>query len=102
MLKLVMPNPRKIPLPPLPNKFSIKGIGNRLSNFRKMRGHTQKELAELIGISRSHLSNYESELIHLNDEMIIRFSLALNISADKILGLKTNKFAWQEKANSVI
>jgi transcriptional regulator with XRE-family HTH domain len=83
-----MPQPRKQSLPPL--VVQIEAIASRIVALRKLRGYSQKKLAEKIGISQPLLASYESGRLHLNDEMIIRFTLALNISADELLGLSAN------------
>ena len=36
-------------------------IGNRLKTSREQRGYSQEKLANLIGVSRSTLSNYEKD-----------------------------------------
>ena len=84
-----MPRKIKNKLPPL--NMGKKTIGERISLFRKKRGLTQKELAGIIGIERYLVTDYETGRLHLNDEMIIRFSIALNVSADELLGLKKRK-----------
>ena len=63
-------------------------IGSRIASVRKKRGLTQTQLAEEIGITQSLVSDYETGRLHLNDEMIIRFSLALKVSSDELLGIK--------------
>jgi len=95
-----MPRPRKTPLPPLPTELSIISLGKRISNFRKIRGKTQNVLAASIGISRSHLASYETEALHLNDEMIIRFAKALGISTDDLLGYSA-KTEYKENSPSL-
>jgi transcriptional regulator with XRE-family HTH domain len=81
-----MPQPRKQPLPPLLVK--VEAVAQRIKKLRKLRGLTQKELADSIGITRDILASYESGRAHLNDDVIIRFALALQVSADELLGLK--------------
>jgi len=81
-----MPHPRKTPLPPL--DVEVEAIAARIVKLRKLRGLTQKELAEKIGISRDSLASHESGRVHLNDEIIVRFALALRISTDELLGVK--------------
>lgn len=71
----------------LPPIEQINQIGKRISIFRKQQGLSQKELAERIGINRTLLTDYEIGRLHLNDEMIVRLSIALGISSDAILGL---------------
>lgn len=45
------------------------GIGAKLKHLRKVRGLTQQQLSEKIGLSRCTLSNYECQrrLPHLNE-----------------------------------
>jgi transcriptional regulator with XRE-family HTH domain len=63
-------------------------IGQRIAIIRKAKNLTQKELAQKIGITRALVSNYEIGRIRLYDEMVTRFAIALEVSADEILGLK--------------
>jgi len=84
-----MPYPRKAPLPPLDS--NLDGIASRIVKFRKLRGMTQKELAERIGITREALASHELGRVHLSDDLIIRFALALRVSSDELLGLKGNE-----------
>lgn len=80
--------PKKAPydLPPL--KISKKNIGENIARIRKGKGLTQLALAEEIGITQTLVSDYETGRSNLNSEMLIRFALALNTSADSLLGLK--------------
>jgi transcriptional regulator with XRE-family HTH domain len=55
-----------------------------------MKGLTQKQVADKIGIDRILISDYERGRIRLYDEMLGRFSLALGVSADTLLGLDTS------------
>lgn len=80
-----MPQPRKDELKPIP--LSTEPIADRIKRFRKLRGMTQVQLADKIGISRGLEASYESGRIRLYDDMVARFALALGISADALLGL---------------
>lgn len=82
-----MPRKMTTQLPPVEQ---ANEIGKRISVFRKQQGLSQKELAEKIGINRTLLTDYEIGRLHLNDEMIIRISVALGISSDSILGLSNS------------
>ena len=73
-------------LPPI--SLGKDSIGRRIAFIRKERGFTQQQLADRIGIQRTVLADYEIARIRLYDEMVARFAMALNVSADKILGLK--------------
>jgi len=55
--------------------------------LRKSKGLSQEALADLIGISRKQVSDYELGRARPNDEVLARFALALETSADSILGL---------------
>lgn len=80
-----MPKPRKTPLPVL--ETSSESIGLRLSKIRKAKGLTQVNVAERIGIPQYLVSDYETGRLHLSDDMVIRFAIALGTSSDAILGL---------------
>lgn len=76
---------------PAPISGIDTAIGKRLANARKERGFSQEALAKEMGISRKQVVDYETGRVHLNDEMIIRFAVTLNVSADELLGLKVVK-----------
>lgn len=92
-----MPQPRKQPLPPLSVK--VEAVAQRIKKLRKIRGLTQKELADSIGITRDILASYESGRAHLNDDVIIRFALALQVSSDELLGLKEHESLASQPPN---
>lgn len=81
-----MPRPSKHK--PIPLREEITPLGPRLARLRKLRGFSQYSLADEMGVSRKQIADYERGLAHPNDEMIIRLSLTLKISADTLLGLK--------------
>ena len=81
-----MPRPSRLKLPPL--ELGQDTVGRRLARLRKERGYTQQELAERIGIIQALVSDYERDKLRLNAEMLTRFALALEVSADELLGLK--------------
>lgn len=73
---------------PEPIDPAISPIGDRLARLRKLRGYSQEALAQTMGISRKQITDYETGRVHMNDDMVIRFSLTLKISTDTLLGLK--------------
>ena len=83
-----MPRKLKKELPPV--DLGQETIGEKIAFFRKQQGYTQKELADMIGIERTLVTEYETGRVRLYDEMIARFALSLNVSTDEILGLKQN------------
>lgn len=86
MLISIMPQKSKLKLPPVAT--GDETIGKRLARLRKERGYTQVELAKRIGIIQVLVSDYERDRLRLNAEMLIRFSSALEVSADEILGIE--------------
>jgi transcriptional regulator with XRE-family HTH domain len=83
-----MPQKSKLNLPPL-NLFDAT-LGQRIARLRKERGFTQLELAEKIGIIRGLISDYERDRLRPHYEMIIRLAMALEVTADELLGLKSS------------
>ena len=83
-----MPRVSRLKLSPL--EIDQGDIGKRLAQIRKEKGYTQKALAEKMGLIQALVSAYELGKIRLNAEMVIRFSKALGVSADTILGLQGN------------
>jgi hypothetical protein len=41
-----------------------------------------------MGITRKQITDYETGRARMNDEMVVRFALALKVSTDQLLGLK--------------
>ncbi len=80
-----MPRVPKKTLPPITD--SDETIGERIARFRKLRGITQRQLADRIGIVQNLVSDYENGKIRLYDEMVARFAIALKVSSDDILGI---------------
>lgn len=81
-----MPRVSKLQLPPL--NLGDESIGQRIAKFRKLKGYTQIELAKKIGINQALVSDYERDKIRPHPEMIVRFAIALEVSADQLLGLE--------------
>jgi transcriptional regulator with XRE-family HTH domain len=92
-----MPKPRKYALPPLTD--NPRGVSHRITKYRKLRGLTQKQLAEKIGITRDLLSNCEQGRSRINDELIIRFAHALHVSPDELLGFSKDNHAMDDPPN---
>ncbi len=85
----VMPKKSKLKLSPL--NIGDETIGQRLARLRKERGYTQIELSNKTGLIQTLVSDYERGKLRLHAEMVIRFSKALDISADELLGINASK-----------
>ena len=61
-------------------------FSKNLKKIRKLKGITQKELAGILNISRSCISNYEAEKRQPDNDTIIRIADYFNVSVDYLLG----------------
>jgi transcriptional regulator with XRE-family HTH domain len=84
-----MPQKSKLKLPPI--NLGNESFGQRLARFRKERGYTQAELANKMGLVQALVSEYERDKLRPYHEMVARFALALEVSADMLLGLDDQK-----------
>jgi transcriptional regulator with XRE-family HTH domain len=92
-----MPRVPKQTLPPL--KLSSESLGQRIARIRKLRGLTQVQLAQKIGIERTVIANYEKDRLRIYDEMLARIALALSVSTDELLGLSASTPSKDEAAS---
>ena len=58
-----------------------KEIGLNVAHYRKLRGYSQIEFAEMIDVSRTHLSNIEAPKMKtsLSLDLLFKISDALNV-----------------------
>lgn len=61
--------------------------GNRLSELRKDKGLTQKDLAKILSVSENSISLYERNIITPDDNMKIKIAKYFNVSLDYLLGV---------------
>jgi transcriptional regulator with XRE-family HTH domain len=78
-----MPTKSKLKLTPVDT--GKESLGQRLARLRKERGLTQKQVAESTGLIQELVSNYETDKLRLNSDMILRFAEVLDVSADELL-----------------
>jgi len=71
------------------NDFSLeyKSIGLNIAYYRKLRGYTQLQLADMVNISRTHMSNIEAPNVHtsISLEVLLAIAKELDIPAYKLL-----------------
>jgi len=72
-------------LPPL--ELGSETVGRPISRLGKSHCYKQSQLAAQIGISNRLVSDCEYRRLPLNDELVVRFALALHVSTDEFLGL---------------
>lgn len=65
-------------------------LGLNIAFYRKKKGLTQEALAELVGISRTHLSNIEATKVEksLSLEVLFNIADALNIEVSKLFEMR--------------
>lgn len=71
-------------------KIAVETIGERIARLRKERGITQKELADMLGVTQPVVSDYEHGELRVHGELIIRLAKILRTSANEILGQEKN------------
>ena len=64
-------------------------VGSRIKEYRKMKGITQKEMAERLQLNVSTYSNYENNHREPNMDTIKEISKILNIPVWKIIGAES-------------
>ena len=69
----------------------IKGLGERIKKLRMSRKLSQRELAELLGVSVTLISNYENSERTPSAENIISLANIFRCSSDYLLGIEKNK-----------
>lgn len=71
----------------IPRENKYIQLGLNIAYYRKLQGYTQEELAELSGISRSHISAMEApNIIHnISLEVLFNIAKALKIEPYKLL-----------------
>lgn len=81
-------------------------MGNKLKKLRNGKRLTQKQLGDMIGISISSISNYETGLRRPSYEVLIRYSQIFHVTTDYILGIKkpdfTNLSALDLRAKEIL
>ncbi len=60
-------------------------IGNRIRKYREDRNLSQKQLAELIGVSNSRVSNWEQGINRPDADILAEICRALQVSPSELL-----------------
>ena len=73
-------------------KQEYKMIGLNIAYYRKLAGLSQLQLAEKIGISRTHMSNIEAPNMptSISLETLMDIADALNVTASMLLSFKSS------------
>ena len=65
-----------------------KNLGLNISYFRKSRGYTQIELAEILDIDRSHLSAIELANVGVSLDILFKLCEALEITPKELFDFR--------------
>lgn len=65
--------------------MNYKAIGKRIRKYRKALSLSQEQLAEMIGISTTHMSHIETGSTKLSLTVLVEISKSLSISMDTII-----------------
>lgn len=84
---------------PLKVKYEI---GNRIRKYRELRGMSQKELAERIGVSNSRVSNWEQGINRPDADILAQLCRVLNVSPSELLDVHLSTDTLNEQERKVI
>ncbi|MDI3478547.1 MAG: hypothetical protein PWQ59_2072 [Thermoanaerobacterium sp.] len=76
----------------------METIGQRIKHLREKKELTQKQLADLVGITEASLSRYENDLREPKAEILSRIAKALDTTTDFLLGLHISE-EYKKKHN---
>ena len=79
------------------NLPDVTEFGDQLKRIRQLKGITQKELAEKVGISQRMISHYESKVKSPPLKYIILIADALQVSVDTLVGNKPIKYEFDSR-----
>ncbi len=65
--------------------FNTRSLGANVKKYRVERCLSAEKLAEIAGISKSHMNNIESASTRASAEIIIRIANALDVSVDVLI-----------------
>ena len=77
-------------------------IGNRIRKYREMRGISQRELAEDIGVSNSRVSNWEQGINRPDADIIAKICRTLNVSPSDLLDVRLSPDEWSVQERRVM
>ncbi len=63
----------------------METLGNRISRLRRIKGYTQEQFAEMIGVSAQAVSKWENDLSCPDITLLPRISELLGLSIDELL-----------------
>ena len=77
-------------------------IGNRIRKYRESRGLSQKELAQLINVSNSRVSNWEQGINRPDVDIFANICMVLKVSPSELLDVRLSPDDLNDQERSVI
>ena len=77
-------------------------IGSRIRKYREMRGLSQKQLAEMIGVSNSRVSNWEQGINRPDANILAAICNVLDVSPSDMLDIRTSSDNITEKERELL
>lgn len=67
-------------------------LGLNIAYYRKLKGYTQAQLAQIVGISRTHISNIEAPKVptQISVETLLKVADALEIKSWKLFTFRSD------------
>ena len=65
--------------------INVRNLGVNVKRYREEKGFTVSKLAEITGVSISHINNIESASTHASADVLVRISNALEVPIDLLL-----------------
>lgn len=66
-------------------------FAEQLKTLRRIKGLTQKELAEKVGVKQNSYSDWENGKSEPNIEMLVRLAECFDVSIDFLIGRKNQR-----------
>ena len=67
-------------------------LNGRIREIRMAKKMSQVELANILGVTKQSVSNWENDNIQPSIEMLIKLSKTLSVSSDYLLGIDERRF----------
>jgi len=77
-------------------------IGTRIAKYRKLKKHSQRELAQLIGVSNSCISNWEQGTHRPDVDILATICKVLEVSPSDLLDIHLSTDELTEHERSLV
>ena len=77
-------------------------LGSRIRRYREYRGLSQKRLAEMIGVSNSRVSNWETGLNRPDADILADICRALKVSPSELLDVQLTQEDLTDQERRVV